>query len=36
VADVNALGGEVRTFTVVPDRRAARAGLSFATCIAAL
>lgn len=30
VADVNALGGEVRTFTVVPDREAlARAGVSF-------
>ena len=37
VADVNALGGEVRTFTVVPDNAAlARAGLSFASVIAAL
>jgi cobalt-zinc-cadmium resistance protein CzcA len=37
VADVNALGGEVRTFTVVPDHAAlTRAGLSFAAVIAAL
>ncbi len=37
VADVNALGGEVRTFTVVPDNAAlTRAGLSFASVIAAL
>jgi len=37
VADVNALGGEVRTFTVVPDRAAlARAGVSFEAVVEAL